>query len=547
MSIFNIGTSSLLATQAALAVSSNNISNASNDGYTRQRLVLESTSSVRVGGALLGQGVNMVEVSRVGAEHLEIALRNTSSQKYFYSTIASLGVELDKIISDQNTGLDKSIQSMFTTIGDLANSPASEATRAVVLDSLGSLASKINSYGDILQSSRDGVDRDIASYVDRINTLSQDLVAINESLATAKAQTGQFPSELLDKQNNALGELARYVDISVHKEESGAASVYLAGGVGLVTSNIFSPLQISDNGYESSGDDVYLRGINITSELRGGELGGLIAYRDEVLETAEKSVGQIALTLGQMLNLEHKQGFTPSGVAGAELVNNFSAFGYANDANLGSGSLTVSFDFSQPYATQVSDVSAIKARSYEVVVTAGGYELYDHSTGDLLASGAGTSFKVDGLQFDLGGAVAAQDRFFIAPGQSAMEQFSVQITDPADIANGHDPLGSTSDNRNTLALYDLKNAKYVNGVDSFQSAYSTLTASIGSKVSTAETNMNTASLTNNQAQFNRESLSGVNVEEEAANLLRLQQQYSAAAKIISAAQTIFEDLISVLR
>ena len=88
MSIFNIGTSSLLATQAALAVSSNNISNASNDGYTRQRLVLESTSSVRVGGALLGQGVNMVEVSRVGAEHLEIALRNTSSQKYFYSTIA---------------------------------------------------------------------------------------------------------------------------------------------------------------------------------------------------------------------------------------------------------------------------------------------------------------------------------------------------------------------------------------------------------------------------------------------------------------------------
>jgi flagellar hook-associated protein 1 FlgK len=121
------------------------------------------------------------------------------------------------------------------------------------------------------------------------------------------------------------------------------------------------------------------------------------------------------------------------------------------------------------------------------------------------------------------------------------------ISDPLDFANSASPAGSISDNRNSLDIYDIKNLNIMDGgLDSIQGSYSTLISGIGSKVSVTESAKLTSTVLNEQAYAQRESLSGVNIEEEAARILELQQRYSAAAKVIQTARDIFDIFMNAI-
>uniref|UniRef100_UPI003F9DF3D2 flagellar basal body rod C-terminal domain-containing protein n=3 Tax=Pseudomonas TaxID=286 RepID=UPI003F9DF3D2 len=109
----------------------------------------------------------------------------------------------------------------------------------------------------------------------------------------------------------------------------------------------------------------------------------------------------------------------------------------------------------------------------------------------------------------------------------------------------------SSDNRNSTALVALQNSKTVgtnatSGGSSISDAYGTLISTVGSKASqaTSDNTATTTILTN--ATGAQSSLSGVNLDEESANLVKYQQYYTAASQIIKAAQAIFSTLLSSL-
>jgi len=105
-----------------------------------------------------------------------------------------------------------------------------------------------------------------------------------------------------------------------------------------------------------------------------------------------------------------------------------------------------------------------------------------------------------------------------------------------------------TDNRNANALYALQAAKtMIGGAASFGYAYSQMVSEVGTQTSSAKVNAEAQQTLLDQATEAQQNLSGVNLDEEAANLLRYQQAYQAAARCISVAQTLFDDIISIMR
>ena len=377
MDMLRIGLSSLLTTQYAMSVSSNNIANASTEGYARQNLIVGQPSSINIGGVYYGQGVYASDIQRVGSEYLETSLRNTKTSHSFYESYYDLGVEVDKLLSDQDTGLDKSFDTLFTAIGDLANSPTSEATRSVVLDTLNSLGSKFESIAHVLELSRNTVDSDLVAFADRMNSLANDLVTVNKGLLDSKAKTGEFAAQLVDERYRILSDMGELADIQVFYDQDGLASVYLGDGMALVANNKVSELQALPNGYADGEYEIYLRGSEISNQIDGGLIGASLKYRADILDASTNEVGRLALGFTQMLNLKHKNGFTPAGVAGGDVLANFTTVAQNHLSNGGAGVLTVSFDTSATAAVQEANMQALEPRTYEIVDTGGTYDVFD--------------------------------------------------------------------------------------------------------------------------------------------------------------------------
>ncbi|GAB2884366.1 flagellar hook-associated protein FlgK [Uliginosibacterium flavum] len=140
------------------------------------------------------------------------------------------------------------------------------------------------------------------------------------------------------------------------------------------------------------------------------------------------------------------------------------------------------------------------------------------------AVGASVTLTNPNLTFSLSGRPANGDSFTISTNVSG-----------------------TKDGRNANALYSLQSAKsLLGGTTSFGSAYSQMVSEVGSQTSEAKVNASAQQGLLDQATEAQQGLSGVNLDEEAANLLRYQQVYQAAARCIGVANTLFDDILSIM-
>ncbi|MET0256911.1 MAG: flagellar hook-associated protein FlgK [Luteibacter sp.] len=137
---------------------------------------------------------------------------------------------------------------------------------------------------------------------------------------------------------------------------------------------------------------------------------------------------------------------------------------------------------------------------------------------------AGDTITGNGWTLKLSGSPAANDTFSVKPAGTA-----------------------SGDNGNALALADVANKGVLdNGVTTVGKSYSQLIAQVGTAGAQANTALDSQQSILDQATASQQSLSGVNMDEEAANLLRFQQAYSASAQVITTANTIFQSLLSAV-
>jgi flagellar hook-associated protein 1 FlgK len=431
--VLSTSVSGLLAFQRALDTTSNNISNAATPGYSRQQVDFTPQPGQPTAAGYIGSGVQIDSITRSYDELLAGQVRSSQSSYSSFNTYATQATQIANMLSDSSTGLTASLQSFVNSWQTVANSPSSTAQRQALLSQAQALTQQLQNYDGQLSTYSASVESQLGSTVTQINTLSAGIAQLNGQIAQGLASTGQTPNDLMDKRDLMLDQLSQYVSVSTAAQADGSMNVYIGTGQPLVIGNTSQALTATTDPYDATKHDIGIVSggatSDITSEISGGQLGGLLAVRSQVLQPVQNTIGQFSVGLATLVNQAQQAGMDLTGATGSPMFAVGAVKVNPSSTNTGTSSLTVTR----------SNVNAMTADDYILRQTGGTWQLTDRTTGKVVTmAGAGTAanpFTADGLSIVVGGGAAASgDSFLIQPTAGATAGLSVLLTSPAQIA-----------------------------------------------------------------------------------------------------------------
>jgi len=540
MSLFSIGLSGLSAAQNALSTTSNNISNVYTDGYSRQLTLLGQNSS----GEGAGSGVSVDGIQRQYNSYISSQLNQVNSRQSALETYQSQVNQIDDLLADSDSGLTTLMQGFFSSVEDLTGAPADAAAREGVLGSSNSMAAQFRAYDSYLGDMREGINGQIGDVVTQVNNLSDQISDLNKQVTLARARSGEEPNALLDQRDKLVSDLGELVDVNVQVQDGSTYQVSLSNGMPLVAGNkSFDLVAVKDSEDPSSITIAYEDGAGSRSPLKesviqGGELGGLMSFRSETLDSAQNQLGQLAVTLAQSFNAQHEAGVDLNGDPGKAFFEIGSPTLISRSTNTGDGSMDAEY----------GDVSQLTADDYRLTYQAdGSYSVENLGSGEtsVASPDADGTLSVGGVTLTPSGTPAEGDVFMLQPTRNAAAAFEVVLSDTSEIAAAGADSGGSGDNRNALALLELQNQKLVGGSATFSGGYASLVSDVGNRTAITQANLTTQEGLSDQLYAYQQADSGVNLDEEYANLMRYQQYYSANAKIIEAGSTILDTILGL--
>ena len=647
--LLGIGTSALLSTQRALDTIGHNVANVNTPGYSRQRVEVAARLPQTSSAGFIGTGVDITGITRSYDQFLTGELRSSSSGYNETNTLAALSNGLDNLLADQNSGLSPVLGSFFAAMQGAANDPTSLAARGALLGEAESLATRINGLNDWLDTTRRSLGARLDTNVQEVNQLAASIASLNQQIIDARGSAGgQPPNDLLDQRDQMLLELSGKVSVTTTTQEDGAMNVFIGSGQSLVLGVQHSTLGVVERVSDPGQFDITIGApgspaVEITNLITGGEMGGVLRYRDQVLVPAMNDLGRLAIELGTFMNAQHRAGVSLDGQPGLDLFSVASPQIVPDSGN--GGSIAVAFD----------DVAQLTADEYRLTYDGASWSLTRAGNGQVVPmSGSGSvadPFIAEGISITIGAGAVAGDGYNVRPTRDGAASFSVLTGNPRELAlaapvlasaavlntgtgqissgtvtdinnpafqsppgqlsppvrirftsptsyevidqattavidtGSYDPatgadvfptanLGidygyqvritgspaagdefnvaynsnGAADNRNALLLADMQTQQLMNGgTTSFNDAYGQLVADVGTQARSAQVGADVQASVLKQAESEWAASSGVNLDEEAANLLRYQQAYQAAAQIIAVSDTIFQTLISAFR
>jgi flagellar hook-associated protein 1 FlgK len=548
--VFGIGTSALLAYQRALSVTGQNIANVGNDGYSRQRIDLAVRNPQFSGAGWYGQGVDVVGVSRIADQFVQRQLMDNTSGSARQQVYYQYAARADNLLADPEAGLAPVLQQFFAAVQDVANDPTSTTARQVLLGQAEALADRFGFIQRRMDEQRQLVEGQIGAAVKDINGLAQGIAELNQRIVDGIGQSGgQSPNDLVDRREEMLEQLAELVSIQTMPQDDGSVNVLIGTGQTLVMGSNATTLAAQELGADPTRTEIAVVSpgstIRVTELLSGGQLGALLDVRREILDPAQNALGRTAIGLAMTFNELHAQGVDLDGAAGGDFFRVPQAQVLAGRGNSATGNPAVSF----------TDAGQLTTGDYRINFDGVEWRLTRAGSPTPLATAApGGTLAADGFEIDLAGiaGAAAGDSFEVRPTRTAAAQLGVEISDPRAFAAALPPaVPGTSvagDNRNALALAGLASDRVLaNGTTSISASFNELVADIGVKTRQAQLSAEAQGRMLDAARAQREAVSGVNLDEEAANLLRYQQAYAAAAQVIATAGTMFDTLLMAVR
>ncbi len=557
--ILDTAVSGLTSLQRSLQTVSHNIANVNTEGYSRQRVELATNAPQRLGGGFIGKGVHIANIVRQYDEFTTRQFRSSQSAFNDADTYQVMAERVDNLVASEDTSLTPAMKQFFNAMNDVANDPASIPARQTLLAEASNLVGRFGLMQTRFKELQAQVNNDMSNAVNDINNFSKSIAALNRKIAEQGSNQGAGikVNDLMDQRDLLIGKLSKVIDVAVVPGDNSAVNIFIGQGQPVVLANKAMSINIQASKLDKDRLEIGVKDAtsgnftDLTRQLSGGKLSGLLRFRDDVLLPARQNLGQLAASFALKVNQQHKAGFDLNGAAGQDLFSGIGNVPVSSDpAN--TGSISVAFD--------TGAIAQIDYSDYQLTVGAGpSYSLKrlsDNTTIPLSLSGsnlvATLPDKLPGITITVGTAPAAGDVFLIRPAYSAVDTLGVNLSDPRKIAAASSLNGSggalPGDNRNALALAALENKRVMTGgTETFKDHYITMIADVGNKTRSAKVSASAQEVLLNNATEQLSSVSGVNLDEEAAELIKLQQAYQASAQSIATTKTIFETLINATR
>jgi flagellar hook-associated protein 1 len=431
--ILSTSVSGLLAFQRALDVTSNNIANVATPGYSVQNANFTPQPGQATSVGYFGSGVTIESVTRSYDELLAGQVRSSQSGYSSFNTYSTQAAQIDNMLSNSSTGLTASLQAFVNALHTVANSPASSAQRQALLSQAQALAQQMQNYNSQLSTYSQGIESQIGASVTQINTLSAGIASLNGQISAGLAATGQTPNSLMDQRDKMIDQLSQYVTVNTATQADGSMNVYVGSGQPLVTGSTSQALTAIQDPYNAAKHDIGIVSggstADITSNISGGSLGGLLAVRSQVLQPVQNTLGQFSVGLATIVNQAQQAGMDLTGAAGKPMFAVGPVLTAPASSNTGAATVTVTR----------TTLGSLTADDYTLRQTGGAWTLTDKTTGQVVPmTGTGTAanpFTAVGVSIVVGGGAAANgDSFLIQPTAGASAGLSVLLTSPAQIA-----------------------------------------------------------------------------------------------------------------
>lgn len=636
--IFYTGLSGLNAAQAALVTTGHNTANVNTPGYNRQSAQISASGGSNVPSVgFFGNGAKVADVSRSYDQYLTSQLNQAQSLSQSLTTYGVQISQIDNLLASQTAGLAPQMQTLFTSVQAVVNTPADTSARQQLISSGQALANQFRSMDQYLTGLNANLNDQVSGTVDQINTYSQEIASLNKQVAMFGNAAGtQLPNDLLDQRDQLVSELGKLVETKVVVQDGGQFNIFIGNGQTLVLGG--KPTMLAAVKSASDPDRTTLATVNAAGKaveiregtIAGGSLGGLLKFRLETLTPALNSLGRIAISLSDTFNSQQRLGIDLNGDTGNNFFSVASPGVSSNATNsvvAPVGALTASF----------ADIGKLTISDYRVDATGTGTFKVTRLSDNAVVAADPSTGAYDGLNLTFTGG-ASGDSFLVQPTRTGARDLAVSLVDPAKFAAaspliadstfgnkgsgvisapkvnaaylgsptqaaatgltltyssatssfGGAPLGTVvstatvnglpmttlafdgitvsisgvpadgdtftiakntggvSDGSNALLLGAQQNNKTMaGGTASFNEAYAQLVSTVGNKTRQVQISNAAQSSLTLQIRTAQQSVSGVNQDEETANLLMFQQMYQANAKVIQTASTMFDAVLGI--
>jgi flagellar hook-associated protein 1 FlgK len=603
-----IGTSGLYASQAGLNTTAHNIANTETEGYTRQVAKQQAGNAMRVNAkyGMAGTGVDITGVEQIRDSYYDVKYRtnNTmygsySTKQYYMSTIENYFNEV------KLEGFTKNFDSMYNSIQELSKNPTDLTVRTQVTNFAQSTTDYVNELASNLESVQEECNYEIKNQVDRINSLSQQIATITKQINTLEVGGGTA-NDLRDQRNIMVEELSGYANISVNERVVGSGVGITSYTVTMDSQTLVDTYtanqlkvvprteKVNVNDVDGLYDICWQSGqkLNTQSPTLGGTLRALFEVRDG--NNGENFKGKVTAAAGDLTvkitdtninDVEHLN--LPSN--GVLTIGNreYHYNGFAVTQNEDTGAFEYEFTLDDAvvvdvdnesvrvgediaykgvpyYMAQLNQFVRTYAKAFNEVHTSGvdlnGEKGLDFFNGKDVVSGknfvlsSSPTDEANGYLFTTRTGAFAQDyvdedvnygSYYMLNSKNFCITDAV-YTDAKKLATSRDITNGSGNNDNVEKLLALKDDVSMFKQGKPAQFFQTLVAEIGidtKKTSNfAENQSNILSAVENQ----RLSISGVDSEEEAMNLVRYQNAYGLSAKVISVMDEIFDKLINYM-
>ncbi|OEZ00540.1 MULTISPECIES: flagellar hook-associated protein FlgK [Stenotrophomonas] len=623
MSVLSTGSSALLAFQRALATTSHNVANINTPGYSRQKVDFATATPQNLGYGDIGNGTRITDVRRV-ADQLAISrLLDGSGELARLKQLSSMADRVDAMFSDTATNVSGVWSNFFDTVSGLSSNASGTSDRQNMLDGGKTLASRFQQLNGQLDTLNGEVNNGLIAGATEVNRLAAEIAQLNGAIGS---NANNAAPDLLDRRDALVANLIGYTGGTAVIQDGGFMNVYTAGGQALVVGTTASKVTTVTDPYQPERLQLALetQGQKITLEpkILGGQIGGLLEFRDTVLTPTQAELGKLAIGLASSFNDVHRQGADLYGNLGGDFFNIGSPRVTGNANNAGTASMTATF----------GDLSKLDGQNVVLKFDGTQWQATRADTGAAIPmTGTGSAadpLVINGVELVMSGTPATNDRMLLQPTAGVAGTLSVAITDTSRIAAaapvkgsaalsnsgtgkltgvkvtdptnpalrtpaaivftsgteytvdgagpftytpgqtlsangwsfvldgapktgdtfnmGPTPAGS-SDNSNALLLSKVEQAKAFNaGTVTLSGALGGLTTQVGAAARAADYSLQAQQVITDQAQASRDAVSGVNLDEEAADMLRLQQAYQAASQLISTADNMFQTILGAV-
>ena len=575
--ILNTAKDALLSQQIALGVVSQNVANVSTPGYTRQTAVLAAKDPAPVGGLVMGRGVDVEQIIRNSNSFIETRLQQGRSdlaalqeQETYMGTISG--------IFDESSGqsLGTQLSDFYNAWNDLANNPSGTSERDILYEKGALLTQAFKDHSADLLQVNDELNLSIDAGVKKVNDILSQIADLNPQIVSLKAAGNA--NDLLDKRDNLITQLGQYIDVKTYEDDNGNMTVTTGKGYTLVSNSDFYSLNFDGTRvmWEASGGNQ----DDITDTITGGKLGGWLEMRDRLLPTYEANLDELAKSIIWEVNKIHSQGvgLEPFSEVSATNAVLDPAAAMSEDNGLDYSDRIQTGSFSLWLYDPGGNVVGGGPTNIAITAGAGGTSLNDligeingigsanlsasESDGKLTVTASnGYTFAFSG---DTSGALATLgiNTFFTGDDATSMDMNTVLNSNENLIATGQ--VGASGemaagDNTNALAMVNLQNQdvamnryQYERGQgnptelpvsNKLEDYLYTLVGSVGIKSQSITGSREYSEAVVNQLSQTRDNISAVSIDEEMTNLIKYQQAYAAAAKLISTADEMYQTLL----